>query len=445
MLESYAQTDLPNQQHLIRRITKKPILEHYNRLVILVAVINLGLLFYGSTLAQWWTQQHINLSVLLNLILVNFFVAVLIRQQYVINFLFWVATRAPTSWPLAIRWNLAKVYHFGGLHSSCAMAGTAWFGFYALALFYYLINSQGDIPLQLVQVSGVLLGLLCLIIIMAIPKMRARFHNQFELVHRFAGWSVLLLFWVQTIMVIDANENPAGLIYALLYHHSFWMLLIMTLSVLAPWLRLRKVKIEIENPSSHVALVNFDHGVTPFAGSSTAISRNPLVEWHSFANVPIPGQSGFKLTISRAGDWTGKFIDDLPSHIWVKGIPTAGVANIETLFERVIYVATGSGIGPCLPHLLAKEVPAQLVWSTRTPRKTYGDALVDKIMAVQPNAIIWDTVKYGKPDMMKLAYAAYKNFRAEAVICIANQKLTREVVYGMESRGIPAYGAIWDS
>jgi hypothetical protein len=31
------------------------------------------------------------------------------------------------------------------------------------------------------------------------------------------------------------------------------------------------------------------------------------------------------------------------------------------------------------------------------------------------------------------------------VICIANQKLTNAVVYGMESRGIPAYGAIWDS
>ena len=34
---------------------------------------------------------------------------------------------------------------------------------------------------------------------------------------------------------------------------------------------------------------------------------------------------------------------------------------------------------------------------------------------------------------------------AEAVIVIANKKLTWQVVYGMESRGIPAYGAIWDS
>lgn len=89
-----------------------------------------------------------------------------------------------------------------------------------------------------------------------------------------------------------------------------------------------------------------------------AVSRSPLLEWHSFADVPAPGKAGFRLTISRAGDWTGSFIDDAPSRVWVKGITTAGVATIETLFTKVVYVASGSGIGPVLPHLLAKEVPS---------------------------------------------------------------------------------------
>ena len=78
-------------------------------------------------------------------------------------------------------------------------------------------------------------------------------------------------------------------------------------------------------------------------------------------------------------------------HLWVKGIPTAGVGNIDKLFRKVVWVATGSGIGPCLPHLLAGDTPSLLVWSTRHPRQTYGDALVDEILAVQPDAIIWDT------------------------------------------------------
>ncbi|NUR32083.1 MAG: hypothetical protein HOV83_40605, partial [Catenulispora sp.] len=187
------------------------------------------------------------------------------------------------------------------------------------------------------------------------------------------------------------------------------------------------------------------HGVTPFAGSSTAVSRSPLRQWHSFANVPAPGRSGFRLTISRAGDWTGTLIDDLPERLWVKGITTAGVANIETLFTKVVYVATGSGIGPCLPHLLAGAVPARLVWATRSPRTTYGEALVEEIMAVQPDALVWDTAEHGKPDMVALAYAAYRDFGAEAVICISNKKLTWLVVHQLERRGIPAFGAIWDS
>ena len=70
---------------------------------------------------------------------------------------------------------------------------------------------------------------------------------------------------------------------------------------------------------------------------------------------------------------------------------------------------------------------------------------VDEILAVQPNATIWDTNENGRPDLVELAYKAYQEFDAEAIIVISNKKLTWQVVFGMESRGIPAYGAIWDS
>ena len=56
-----------------------------------------------------------------------------------------------------------------------------------------------------------------------------------------------------------------------------------------------------------------------------------------------------------------------------------------------------------------------------------------------------DTKIRGRPDMVKLSYQLYRDFEAEAVCVISNQKLTRKVVYGMMSRGIPAFGAIWDS
>ena len=47
--------------------------------------------------------------------------------------------------------------------------------------------------------------------------------------------------------------------------------------------------------------------------------------------------------------------------------------------------------------------------------------------------------------MVKLTYRLVQEFNAEAVCIISNQTLTQKVVYGMISRGIPAYGAIWDS
>lgn len=408
--------ELPPLTSPLRRALKHPRLMHYNRLAALVLLTNLVFL---------WASWPLHTRTLGHAALANLALAVLVRQQYVINLFFRLATWAPTTWPLKVRWTLGKVYHFGGLHVGGALAGSLWFVGLAVAL-----TAQGAGG-PLLTVSWTLIALLCVITGTALPPFRSRFHDHFEKIHRFGGWTALALFWTHTVL----SGERAGL----------WVLAVVTLSVALPWMRLRKVDVRIERPSSHVALARFDHGETPFAGSSTAISRSPLAEWHSFANVPAPGQSGFRLTISRAGDWTGAFIDDRPSRVWVKGITTAGVANIETLFTKVVYVATGSGIGPCLPHLLAAEVPSLLVWATRAPRTTYGDALVDEILAVQPHARIWDTSLHGKPDMVRLAYAAYRDFGAEAVICISNKKLTWQVVHGLERRGIPAYGAIWDS
>lgn len=439
------ETGLPPQQSLLRRLSKHPEMMHYNRLIFLVVIVNLAILGFGATQGMWWTSSSIDLGTISNLVLANISLAILIRQRYVINLLFWLATRAPTSWPLSIRWTLGKVYHFGGLHVGGAVMGTVWFAIFVGSLTFHWTNGLAGVSLGMIVVAYALLAILLLMVVMALPSIRARFHDNFELTHRFGGWTALLLFWTQTVIFINDQRGEVALGAALLMSPSLWLLIIVTLSIALPWLRLRKVPVEIERPSPHVALTRFNYGVTPMAGSSTAISRNPLIEWHSFANVPAPTEEGFRLTISRAGDWTGQFIDDMPSHVWVKGIPTAGVANIEVLFKRVVYVATGSGIGPCLPHLLAQKVPARLVWSTRTPRETYGDVLVDEILAVQPDAVIWDTNEHGRPDLVKLAYEAYRDFDAEAVICISNKKLTWKVVYGMESRGIPAYGAIWDS
>lgn len=47
----------------------------------------------------------------------------------------------------------------------------------------------------------------------------------------------------------------------------------------------------------------------------------------------------------------------------------------------------------------------------------------------------------GKPDLAALALEAVAAFRAEAVIVIANRKLTETVIRAVERQGIPGYGA----
>ena len=290
MLEHYADVELPQPTSIRHRLGKHHTLSYYRRLALLVGLFNLGFLLAGLTGGMWWTRHGIALEALSNVVLVNLSIAILIRQQHIINLLFWLVTQAPTSWPLSIRWMLGKVYHFGGLHSGCAVSATVWFAILLVSMTFHVLNGLPGVSASTVKVMYALLVILLLMIVMALPGNRSHFHNNFEVTHRFGGWTALLLFWVQTVMFINDRRGDDSLGYALLSSPSFWMLMILSTSIVLPWLRLQKVPVEVETPSSHVTLAQFDYGVTPFAGSSTAISRNPLLEWHSFANIPTPGK-----------------------------------------------------------------------------------------------------------------------------------------------------------
>lgn len=432
-------TNIKAEGFNFRKLTRHPSVIEYRRLAALVAVINLYIFWTGMAGDRWFSAGAFQTQAIAQIALFNFTLGIMIRQQRVVNVLFWLATRIPVSWPLWIRWGAGKIFHFGGLHSGGTVAGSVWFAF---ALFGIAANTASGVGVDsalTLGLSAVMVGLMVAMILSAIGPIRAKFHNRFELIHRFAGWSLLGLFWAHTVSM----TQDAG--FVLTQTTGFWLLCLITLSIVSPWLSLKKVPIDVVKPSNHAVSVRFNYGDTPFPGSSNAISVSPLREWHSFANIPTPGEDGYRLVISRAGDWTGRFIDNPPSHVWVKGITTSGVARIEVLFKKVVYVGTGSGIGPILPHLLAHDVPNHLIWSTRSPRKTYGDALVDEIESNTQSPLIWDTDERGKPDLSALALAAVRETGAEAVIVISNQKLTQRVIYDMESRGIPAFGAIWDS
>ena len=418
----------------------------YQRLIAGVALANLGVLWYHLDRGDWRIDDGSALSALAALTLVNLTAAVLIRQQNVLNLLFGLAGRGSRSWPLWLRWSVSKVHHVGGIHAGGALAGTAWLCAFTWVATAAHAHHPASVSATTLVLAYCLVGLAVLLVVCASPPVRSRAHNVFELSHRLCGWTAIGLFWALTVHLAVRGRGDTAAVEAIASSWQVWVVAILTLSVASPWLRLRRVPVTVERPSSHAAIVRFDHGVTPAFASAVGISRSPLREWHAFATVTTPGRSGYRLLISRAGDWTGRFIDDPPSHLWVRGTPvSAPMAKVALLYERVVYVATGSGIGPVLGQILAERVPARLVWSTRDPRATYGDDLVDELERAQPDAVIWDTTQRGKPDLLQLAHRAYEDFDAEAVFVVSNQATTRRLVHDLERSGIPAFGPIWDS
>ena len=431
----------------VRAVAKHPRLMPYHRLMVAVVVVNLAVLFHHVRRGDWRIADGTALSALSALALINVTAAVLIRQQTLLNILYGLAGRGSRSWPLWVRWSVSKVHHVGGVHAGCAA------GRNGVAVCVHRRGDRDPRPpprrasrtRRSCCASG-LVALMVLVTVCAIPPVRTRAHNVFEQSHRWGGWTAIVLFWALTIHLALRGRGDATALEAIASDWHVWVLAILTASVAWPWLRLRRVPVTVHRPSAHVAIVHFDYGVRPAYPSAVGISLSPLREWHAFATVTTPDQTGYRLLISRAGDWTGRFIDDPPTHVWVRGVPSRHRWRRSRCCTSESSTSSRAAASDrVLGQILANRVPARLVWSTRDPRRTYGDALVDEVETAQPDAVIWDTTKHGKPDLLNLALDTYESFGAEAVFVVSNKPTTLRLVHDLERRGIPAFGPIWDS
>ena len=379
--------------------------------------------------------------------------AILIRQEYFINALYQVFCWTPLWMPLRFRRIVAKFYHFGGVHSGCAVSAVAWFILYtALVTKKYADGHFGATAVQIaiLSVTYVLLILFLGISIFAIPKFRIVSHNTFEAIHRFGGWLAIALFWVLMLLLNHAQSELLGspsLGMLILQAPAFWLLLAVTLSIILPWLRLRHVPTRAEQLSRHALRLHFTYikNIGPVVG--IRIATSPLQEWHAFAAIPSPNGSSFSIIVSNAGDWTKQQITNPAAQYWVRGIPITGVLRMASVFQKVVVVTTGSGIGPVLSMVFSSSRMAatHILWSTPNPLQTYGQGIVDAVRSADKDAVIWNTRERGRPHMVALAYQMFKESDAEAVFVISNPSLTSRLVYEMETRGVPAYGPIWDS
>ncbi|KAK7051193.1 hypothetical protein VNI00_004693 [Paramarasmius palmivorus] len=382
----------------------------------------------------------------------NLMVTLLFRQENFVNLLYEVACACPHNAPLWFRRRLAKVFHYGGAHSGAGVAAVVWFMLYtAIITKDYIAHPTRSFLPNLIT-AYILVAMFILILAGAYPRFRVLYHDYFEAMHRYAGWIALGTFWTHTVFAAEAYRTirtpvlPLG--EYLIKTPNFWMFCISTSCSILSWSRLRRHDVFPEVLSDHAIRLHFKYKqIKPFYG--VKVSTKPALEWHAFATIPHQEDEGkgFSIIVSSAGDWTRETIRNPPQKLWVRGAPLHGLLYTSRLFERIVVVATGSGIGPTLSLFHANVTPRRIFWSASSPETTYGAKIVKAVKAAdeEGRARIWDTRKEGRPDMVLETWKLVKESDAEAVFIISNMKLTRKVVFGMESRGVPAYGAIFDS
>lgn len=380
---------------------------------------------------------------LVNAAAVNLAVCGLARQPLVVNALFLSICAIPRSAPIRLRRLACKLFHIGGVHSGTGIAACFWYiGFAALYTHSYTPSPSSTAALVLVWL--VLLFLLSIIIV-AYPAFRFKRHDVFELTHRFSNWIILVFFWALLFLLASQEASMSSFLVNL---PAFWILIVLTLATIHPWMLLRRVPVVSEPLSPHAVRLHFNHTKVHF-GQGISIAKHPLRDWHSFASFTDrfdTPDTKFSCLVSKAGDWTRGAINEQPTHLWVRGIPTYGFGYVLRMFPKIIVVTTGSGIGPCLSFIDDEKRPdMRVIWQTKAPLKTYGARTLELVRRMDPDPIIMDSSVSGRVDMLPIVLKLYKEFGAEAVAVISNVKMTKSLVFDLESRGVPAMGPIFDS
>ncbi|EXJ80059.1 hypothetical protein A1O3_08345 [Capronia epimyces CBS 606.96] len=449
ILEKHPIPEIPMEDKKYNRIMRNlrwTVLSVYRRLSLLVLTANLIAVIALAARHRLLSMSPDSAAAAVS---INLTVAVLVRQELVINALFWSFGKCPQRLPLRVRRIAAKIYHLGGVHSGAGMSAAVWFAFFNVAIVRVLRAREVRTHQTVIPVITVVLDILLLsIIVTAHPAIRSRMHNVFETVHRFGGWTAVALFWIQFGLLADerahAPLSSVTLQEAIAYSPVFWTLVVTTISLALPWVWLRKVPVHAEPLSDHAVRLHFTYTNLPLC-AAPRLSDSPLMEWHAFAGIPEEDGQGFSVLVSKAGDWTSRLIKSPPTKLWVRGIPTMGVLHVAPIFKKLVLVATGSGIGPIMSLLCKRDVTCRILWSTPDPEVTYSTSVIEHVRRADPEAIIINTTVAGRPHLVRQTYELYVSSGAEAVFIISNPKVTRRVVYALESRGVPIFAPIFDS
>lgn len=382
---------------------------------------------------------------------VNLFVSVLLRNEEVVNSSFGLITMIPPGSPLWLRKTLADFHHYGGMHIGCAISATLWYiVFVVLNAVDCMRKIRNDLMLALhwadIVTCGVFLLFLMVVCVTAMSRLRAKFHDWFECAHRFGGWAALAVLWANTI--IRAMTNTGSTVYM---NPAIWLLTATTFLIILPWTRICTVPIISETVSGREIKLSFPYADMPYT-STMRFSLRPLTEWHAFAT--IPSANGFTATILIAGlgNWTRKVVDNPPKRIYIRRSPALNFLAWTPIFNSVLLVGTGAGIGPLLSlmaspamqRMRAQGKKVKVMWIAYAPEMEHWGFVRDTIASVDHAPKIFDS-RAGRPDIPFEVRSFAQDEDVEAVMVVSNREVTDGVVREVKRSGGAAYGAVFDS
>ena len=115
-------------------------------------------------------------------------------------------------------------------------------------------------------------------------------------------------------------------------------------------------------------------------------------------------------------------------------------------YSRVVTLATGAGIAPCLPQIDIASSNIYLLWIAKDHETAYGPEVWEIVSKLPRNQVfLHDTKKMGRPNAAEMIQNTVAKHRAEAVFVVSNDRYTRTIMNECWRMGIRCYGATRDS
>ncbi|KAG4440802.1 hypothetical protein IFR05_003730 [Cadophora sp. M221] len=380
----------------------------YRKFFTFVMLLNMTGIIMAALGRFRYADHHLGALVLGNLLL-----AVLMRNELFLRFLYTIAIYGLRSWaPTSIKLIVTTaLQHVGGIHSGCALSGTLW-------LVFKIVDIIRNHAIQntAVIVMGVMTNVL-------------------------TTWNFVIL--GNSYDIVEQRWRVDG--HSLIGAQEFWFAMFITAFVLIPWLTLREVPVEVEIPSPKVAILKFQRGMQQ--GLLGRIGRHSVMEYHAFGIISEGKKSGCHYMICGVqGDFTKSIVEDPPRAVWTRQLKFAGVGHASAMFKRGIRICTGTGIGAALSTCIQSE-NWFLIWIGSDQEKTFGPTISGIIRRNIPleRMILWDSKERGgRPDTVKLLKETWDSFGAEVIFITSNMQGNNEMMRGCRAAGLPAFGTLWD-